>query len=316
MAQQTKKPATAIQDVHLVIIDKFSVISCGMLHWIDERMKKIWPLQRHLPFPAVPYALSTPLRQVYNDVQRKGRELWEAIPHVCMLTDQNRGKRDLDWFDALRRLRRRRPTTADIELINPRCCSGDCLPAEYSKAKHIAHKNVDVDTSNDERLHASNASIVPIHALHHGQQKRLHQQQEIPEGTVSALVNEAKSPQSARDRVVATKLTLCLGAPVTFTINLDQSAGLCNGTNGVIYDLIFIAGTDLPIVLVKVTGLYLRPSFLKDVPSIVLVVPREVSCGKKNSDLRVIRRGIPFATGERYSHSHGPMLIVRQGRVS
>ncbi|OWZ13615.1 hypothetical protein PHMEG_00013033 [Phytophthora megakarya] len=77
------------KDVYLVIIDEFSVISCRMLHWIDERMKEIWPLQRHLPFggrdviftgdaaqldPAVPYALSTPLLQVYNDVQRKERE--------------------------------------------------------------------------------------------------------------------------------------------------------------------------------------------------------------------------------------------------
>ncbi|OWY96459.1 hypothetical protein PHMEG_00033268 [Phytophthora megakarya] len=127
-------------------------------------MKGIWPLQRHLPFggrdviftgdaaqldPVVPYALSTPLLQVYNNVQRKGNGLWEAIPHVCMLTDQNRGKRDPEWFDTLRRLRRCRPTTADIELFNLRCSSGDCLPAEYSKAKHIAHKNVVVEASND-----------------------------------------------------------------------------------------------------------------------------------------------------------------------
>ncbi|OWZ15588.1 hypothetical protein PHMEG_00010745 [Phytophthora megakarya] len=78
-----------------------------MLHWIDQRMREIWPQHRHLPFggrdifftgnaaqldPVVPYALSTPLNRVRSEVHRKGREIWVGIPHVCKLTDHNRGK--------------------------------------------------------------------------------------------------------------------------------------------------------------------------------------------------------------------------------
>ncbi|KAG2788687.1 hypothetical protein Pcac1_g1710 [Phytophthora cactorum] len=152
----------------------------------------------------------------------------------------------------------------------------------------------DVDAANTESLLANDVPIVHINALHHVQQKRLHQKREIPEGTVCALTSEATTANNDRDRVVATKLILCVGAPVTLTLNLEQSAGLCNGTNGIIDDLIFFTGSDLPIILIKVTDLYLGPSFLKDVPNIVPIVPREITWGKKNSDLRVVRRGIPL----------------------
>ncbi|EEY59189.1 uncharacterized protein PITG_11663 [Phytophthora infestans T30-4] len=78
-ANKLKNLQQRYKDVHLVIIDEFSVISCGMLYWIDQRMREIWPQQRN---PVVPYALATPLEQVYNEVQRKGRELWEGISNA------------------------------------------------------------------------------------------------------------------------------------------------------------------------------------------------------------------------------------------
>ncbi|ETP25368.1 hypothetical protein F441_01745, partial [Phytophthora nicotianae CJ01A1] len=217
-----KKLQERYRDVHFVIIDEFSVVSCRMFHWIDQRMREIWPQQRHFPFggrdiiftddagqldPVVPYALSTPLEKIQNEVQRKGRELWEEIPYVCMLTDQNRGKSDPEWFNALRRLRSRQPTSADVELLNSRCSSNTPVPDWYTRAKHIAHKNIDVDAANNESLLANDTPIIYINALHHVQQK--------PE-----------TPNSDRDRVVATKLMLCVGAPVTLTVNLEQSAGL------------------------------------------------------------------------------------------
>lgn len=297
------------RDIHLVIIDEFSVISCGMLYWIDQRMREIWPQDRHLRFggrdviftgdaaqldPVVPYSLSTPTQKIQNDVQRKGRELWEGIECVCTLTTQNRGKSDPEWFDALRRLRRRRPTPADIDLFNTRCNTEKSIPSSFSRAKHIAHKNIDVDAANHESLLAADMPIVHIYAQHHVQQKRLHRQRTIPEGTVEALVNEAKHANSDRDRVVSTKLKLCVGAPVTLTFNLEQSAGLCNGTNAIVYDLIFVSDSELPIILVQITDPYLGPSFLDNVPNIVPITTKEVSWGKKNSDFRVIRRGIPL----------------------
>jgi hypothetical protein len=163
------------KDVHLVIIDEFSVISCGILYWIDNRMREIWPNHSDEPFggrdvyftgdaaqldPVVPSALATPLAKICNLVQRRGRELWESIEHVCMLTSQNRGKRDPEWFAALRRLRMKVPTTEDVALFNSRCVQLDQQPPYMVAAKHIAHRNV--DAANDERIDAANAATLHI----------------------------------------------------------------------------------------------------------------------------------------------------------
>ncbi|KAG6950532.1 hypothetical protein JG688_00014108 [Phytophthora aleatoria] len=54
----------------------------------------------------------------------------------------------------------------------------------------------------------------------------------------------------------------------------------------------FVSGSDLPIVLVRISGAYIGPSLLEDVPNIVPIAPKEISWGKQTSDLRVVRRGI------------------------
>jgi hypothetical protein len=296
------------KDVHLVIIEEFSMVSCGMIYWIDRRMREIWPHHSDELFggrdvyftgdaaqldPVVPSSLSTPIAKISNDIQRRGREIWTSIRTVCMLTSQNRGKSDPEWFDALRRLRQKVPTQADIDLFNSRCLPSANEPFWTSIAKHIAYKNVDVAAAN-ERIFASEKPVLSIMAQHFVQQKRLTAKRDIPVGTVQALVKDAKIANTNRDRVVANKVQLCVGSPVTITFNMAQTAGLCNGTNAVVYDFIFVAGSDLPIVLIQIVDPYLGPSLLDDVPNIVPIVPKEVTWGKESSDLRVVRRGIPL----------------------
>ncbi|KUF89408.1 Vacuolar protein sorting-associated protein 27 [Phytophthora nicotianae] len=75
---------------------------------------------------------------------------------------------------------------------------------------------------------------------------------------------------------------------------MAQSAGLCNGTNAIVYDFMFVSSNDLPIVLVQVTDPYIGPSLLDEVPNIVPIAPKDISWGKTSSDLRVVRRGIPL----------------------
>ncbi|GMF51738.1 unnamed protein product [Phytophthora fragariaefolia] len=93
-------------------------------------------------------------------------------------------------------------------------------------AKHIAFKNIDFDIANKERHHASNAPIVHVTSQQFVQQKRVAGKRDIPTGTVQALLNDAKTDNSDHDRVVASKLNLCEGAPVTLTFNMAQEAGL------------------------------------------------------------------------------------------
>ena len=49
-AQKLKNLQERFSNVHLVIIDEHSVISCGMLCWIDQRLREIWPECHDVPF--------------------------------------------------------------------------------------------------------------------------------------------------------------------------------------------------------------------------------------------------------------------------
>ncbi|KUF98597.1 hypothetical protein AM588_10008185 [Phytophthora nicotianae] len=147
------------QNVHLVIIDEISVISCGMLHWIDQRMREIWPKCRQLPFggrdiiftgdsaqldTVIPYSLSTPSLKIHNSVQQLGRETWETIPYVCCLTNQNKGKADPEWHAAFIWLRQKCATPEDVDLFNTIYMKKAEMPEWVSTAKHIAYLNADV----------------------------------------------------------------------------------------------------------------------------------------------------------------------------
>ncbi|KAJ8540786.1 hypothetical protein ON010_g12440 [Phytophthora cinnamomi] len=224
------------RDVYLFIIDEFSMISCGMLYRIDLRMREIWPShadELDVYFtgdaaqfdPVVPNSLSTPLAKISNEVQRCGREIWNSIESV-----------------------------SDIELFNTRCIPSARWPKWVSKAKHIAYKNVDVDAANEKNMLATNQPIPRIAFQHSVQQKRLMPKLDIPDGTVQTLLNDAKTAHSDHDRVISREIKLCIGAPVTLTFNMAQSAGLCNGTNA--------------------------------------QVPKDIYWGRKSSDLRVVRRGM------------------------
>ncbi|KAJ8566374.1 hypothetical protein ON010_g6751 [Phytophthora cinnamomi] len=177
------------------------------------------------------------------------------------------------------------------------------LPDWISTAKHIAHRNADVDMANQERIYAAAAATVHIASQHFVQQNRLASKRDIPAWycaaskwtkTPALLLNDAKTPNSDHDRVVADALTLWDGAPATLTFNMAQSAGLCNGTNGVVYDSMFLSDSALPIVLIQVTDTYLGPYLLNGLASIVPTAPKEVSWENSSSDLRVVRRGVPL----------------------
>jgi len=57
---------------------------------------------------------------------------------------------------------------------------------------------------------------------------------------------------------------------------------------------LFVSGSDLPIVLVRITDPYIGPSLLKEVANVVLIAPKDISWGRQTSDLGVVRRGIPL----------------------
>ena len=307
---QLKALQTRYKDVHLVVIDEHSVISCGMLHWIDQRMREIWPLFRDVPFggrdvifagdsgqlaPVCPTALSVALRKIFPKTERSGRETWEAMEFVCNLESQNRGKSDPEYFDALRRLREKAPTQADLDLFNTRVLDKSSPPEWMYEAQHVAYRNADVDEANQQSIRQQKKKILAIQAEHQVHPKGLKDNRSIPESTVEILLREATKPTAGRDRIIRPYLELAHGAPVTLSFNIEQNAGLCNGSKGVVYDFMPVEGSSVPIVLVQMTGKYLGPSFIKGVPAIVPIVPRKVAWSpNRHSNLRITRTGLPL----------------------
>jgi hypothetical protein len=169
------------EHVQLVVIDEYSVISCGMLYHIDQRMREIWPRCRHLPFggrdmilsgdmgqlsPVLPSTLASPIEELKLRNQIEGRRLWEGFSHVCTLRSQNRGLQDIEWYEALRRLREMTQNTDDLMLFNSRYFSIQDMPDWTKQATHISYRNVDVDVANKQCIQDGSFDIHHINAIH------------------------------------------------------------------------------------------------------------------------------------------------------
>ena len=82
---------------------------------------------------------------------------------------------------------------------------------------------------------------------------------------------------------------------MTLTFNVEQKAGLCNGTRGIVYDIMFRPTSPVPIVLVQITQKYIGPSFIEGIPAIVPIVPKLHSWLRAEcSNLRTTRLGLPL----------------------
>ncbi|KUF86314.1 Ribosomal silencing factor RsfS [Phytophthora nicotianae] len=213
-ATKLKRLQEQYKDVQLVIIDEFSVISCGMLYWIDERMREIWPQHSQQRFggrdviftgdsaqldPVIPHALATPSSKI-SRVQVLGREIWEEISIVWTLTSQNRGKADPEWFEALRKANE--------------------IPTWAVEAKHIAYLNAEVAEANSHSLKSCSNPIINIRSKHSVKLKRLAKHRDVSPSSNEALLQDAESSSSDRDRVFRRHPKIAIGAPVSLPYNM------------------------------------------------------------------------------------------------
>lgn len=123
------------EHVKIIIINEFGVVSCGMLDWIDQRFRDVFPDNRDKPFggrdvlfagdpgqldPIRPSTLATSTTMLNNESERQGRRLWAAIDTYYVLEQQNRGISDPEWYAMLKQLRSGVQLRAYVELINTR----------------------------------------------------------------------------------------------------------------------------------------------------------------------------------------------------
>lgn len=309
---QTLRTLQRLQDkyehVHLVIIDEFSVISCTLLYWIDHRLREIFPSHNDIPFggrdvviagdmgqltPVNASSLSTPEHSLRTEVEVAGRNTWTNITTVCSLHSQNRGLNDEEWYNALRRLRTMDETYQDVQLFNTRVQSSSLDPAWMHTATHIAYRNESVNEINEQCIMQQVNQVFEFYSYYNYSEKDANSSEKITEEMIASVYTNLTTPKQARDLVVAHKIRLAIGASVSLTYNVCQEAGLCNGTKGIVHDIITCPEKKLPIILVRITDKYFGPSFL-DIPNIIPIIPKTISCSVNNNLIQVTRTGIPL----------------------
>ena len=154
----------------------------------------------------------------------------------------------------LERMRDGLNTEADYEKVRKSCsrCSMGLHEwaergFEDSNTTYLYTNNKDVHKHNEKCMNQLDTPIALIEARHTGQGKKM---------------------KADAFRNMEASANLCVGAYVYLTLNLLQSAGLCNGATGIVKDIIYEEGTNAPalpkFVIVDFGLNYTGPQFFKE----------------------------------------------------
>lgn len=140
-------------------------------------------------------------------------------------------------------------------------------------------KNLD-DFENAIRLYYSNEQVAKYNYEH-----LLNLQKPVATIHARHSSNKAKCISSQDMLGLEAALYICKGARVMLTMNLWPSVGLCNGTTGVVLDIIYATNhqpPDLPIAVIVKFDDYTGPSF-STIPNCVPIPPITASINACNS---------------------------------
>jgi hypothetical protein len=169
--------------------------------------------------------------------QRLGRLAYAEFTTVVRLTRVQRQAGQTPEQRAFRRIlgniRQGVMEQADYELLKTRMMSGASLQREpFLHATRIYPTNAQVSEHNLESLKALHLPIAYIRAVNEGR--------------------DAAAKEASKVSGMENELFLCKSAQVFLTCNLWQSAGLVNGSCGVVQDIIYAPGTAPPMLPVAV----------------------------------------------------------------
>ena len=98
-----------------------------------------------------------------------------------------------------------------------------------------------------------------------------------------SCIEEAKNNGSKDYRQTPAILSICKGAQIMLTQNLNTNIGLSNGSQGEIYDIVFDKDKKVQYILLQMNETYTGPSFIPDVPRIVVIKRYQIRGGKKSN---------------------------------
>ena len=259
------------KDKHYIIIDEMSMIGHRILAWIDERLKQAsgkldcifggFSIILFGDFGQLPPVGDRPLYAppTSNPISIHGRQLYLTFNTVVIL-DQVLRQGGIDqaaqqFRQLLQRLRDGNVTEQDWKLLLERDPSKvNC--SEFSDAIRLFYDKVSVAEYNLTKLKSLGEPIAKINAIHS-----------------NPMAANAKPDDAGGLYPV---VCLAVHARVMLTANLWPEVGLCNGSAGTVYKILYQDGhrpPHLPIAVVVDFDTYIGPPFLPDHPKCIPIPP-------------------------------------------
>ena len=262
-----------LHNIKYIIIDEFSVVGQKILGWIDKRCRQ-GTGEIELPFGGIAVILVGDIAQLppvmdkvlyhrkpNDEISTAGFAVYSSFDTVVKVTVNQRSKGDeinqKMFRTVLLNLRNGNSTLDDWNLLLTRTFSNLKNVSNISEYVKLSFSNENVAKNNYEALESLNVPIAHINARH----------------------NIAAASKLSPDDMggLHPKLFMCLGARVMLTRNLWTTRGLCNGSMGVIKDLVFQEGDHPPLlpiaVIVQFAESYTDPSICVNEPRCVPIVP-------------------------------------------
>lgn len=204
-----------ILKLQMLIIDEVSMLNDILF----EKVSKVLQIIRRntLPFGGVQVVL---VGDLYQLPPVEGRYCfqsshWAACNFtVCELTQNMRQKDDEPFMRMLERLRLGDCSREDLAVL--RALKNTKFPEGIEPTK-LYCRNVDVDRINNDAISKLNKQMFTFPIVYTGSREA--------------------SERYAKSLNVPESTTLCVGAQVMLTYNIDTAAGLVNGTRGVITEI-------------------------------------------------------------------------------
>ncbi|XP_066925712.1 uncharacterized protein [Clytia hemisphaerica] len=221
--------------VEVIMIDEISMVSSRLFRNIDERLRKIFEVDK--PFAGKSVLLCGDLYQlppVFKDFIYKpdcstvhgiiGFELWRKF-QIAELTEIMRQRDDIDFIDLLNQIRLGELDKEKEELLKSRFIAKDS-PDYPSDVTHIFAENKPVDAYNIEKLNELPTEKHLIFA-----------QDEVPKHLTNQDVRFIETAKARETGGLARVLELKVGARILICKNIDITDRLVNGQVGTVMDL-------------------------------------------------------------------------------
>lgn len=251
-----------LRAARLLLIDEVSMLSCQVLARTSAKIGQV--LGNKLPFGGLhvvfvgdffqlppPCGGNVPLYDAGGAARSSGaaqigRELWDQLTDVVILTEQMRQAADQKWAQMLERVRYGLTTDEDYKMVQARVLNPRMTGPENSKPLYVFPLDVQRTCANfqaaiQQATEQRQTILIAVaeDALAGANGKALRGRAiEFSHALKILALPENSSEKGKGTKGLPGKLPLVLGMPIYLKDNLATEFGLCNGSQGVLVRVI------------------------------------------------------------------------------